>query len=105
MLSLYAKGASDRDISQVIQEIYGFSLSHETISNIVDLVQPRVMEWQTRRLEKVYPFVYMDALMIPVKGEKKSGKCAVYTMIGVNVDGKKTASASGLEKMREPISG
>ena len=89
VLSLYAKGTSDRDISQVIQEIYGFSLSHETISNIVDLVQPRVVEWQTRRLEKVYPFVYMDALMIPIKGEKKSGKCAVYTMIGVNVDGKK----------------
>ena len=89
VLSLYAKGTSDRDISQVIQEIYGFSLSHETISNIVDLVQPRVMEWQTRRLEKVYPFVYMDALMIPIKGEKKSGKCAVYTMIGVSIDGKK----------------
>lgn len=64
VLSLYAKGTSDRDISDVINEIYGFSLSHETISNIVDRVQPRVIEWQNRRLDKVYPFVYMDALMV-----------------------------------------
>lgn len=89
VLSLYAKGTSDQDISEVIQEIYGFSLSHESISNIVDRVQPRVIEWQSRRLEKVYPFVYMDALMVSVKGSEKSGKYAVYSMIGVNIDGKK----------------
>ena len=59
------------DISDVINEIYGFSLSHETISNIVDRVQPRVIEWQNRRLDKVYPFVYMDALMVSMKSEKK----------------------------------
>lgn len=89
VLSLYAKGTSDRDISDVINEIYGFSLSHETISHIVDRVQPRVIEWQNRRLEKVYPFVYMDALMISMKSDGKAGKHAVYTMIGVNCDGKK----------------
>ena len=52
VLSLYAKGTSDRDISDVINEIYSFSLSHETISNIVDRVQPGVIEWQNRRLDK-----------------------------------------------------
>ena len=45
VLSLYAKGTSDRDISEVINEIYGFQLSHETISHIVDRVQPKVIEW------------------------------------------------------------
>ncbi|MPM81554.1 IS256 family transposase ISBsu2 [bioreactor metagenome] len=95
ILSLYAKGTSDRDISDVINEIYGFELSHETISNIVDRVQPRVIEWQNRRLDKVYPFVYMDALMISLKSvsdghtDKKAGKYAVYSMIGINCDGKK----------------
>ena len=89
VLSLYAKGTSDRDISDVINEIYGFSLSHETISNIVDRVQPRVIEWQNRRLDKVYPFVYMDALMVSMKSEKKAGKYAVYSMMGVNCEGKK----------------
>lgn len=95
VLSLYAKGVSDRDISDVVNEIYGFELSRETISNIVDRVQPRVIEWQNRRLDKIYPFVYMDALMVSIKGssdgrtERKSGKYAVYSMIGVNIDGKK----------------
>ena len=89
VLSMYAKGTSDRDISEVINEIYGFSLSHETISNIVDRVQPRVIEWQNRRLEKVYPFVYMDALMVNIKSDGKAGKHAVYSIIGVNCDGKK----------------
>lgn len=89
VLSMYAKSMSDRDISDVINEIYGFSLCHETISHIVDRVQPRVIEWQNRRLDKVYPFVYMDALMVNMKSDKKSGKYAVYSIIGVNCDGKK----------------
>ena len=89
VLSLYAKGTSDRDISDVVNDIYGFKLSHETISNIVDRVQPRVIEWQNRKLEKVYPFVYMDALMVNMKSENKSDKYAVYSIIGVNCEGKK----------------
>lgn len=91
ILSLYAKGTSDRDISATINEIYGFELSHETISNIVDRVQPRVIEWRNRKLDSVYPFVYMDALMVSIKGntDKRTGKYAVYAIIGVNGDGKK----------------
>ena len=89
VLSLYAKGTSDRDISDVVNDIYGFKLSHETISNIVDRVQPRVIEWQNRKLEKVYPFVYMDALMVNMKSDNISGKCAVYSIIGVNCEGRK----------------
>ena len=89
VLSLYAKGTSDRDISDVVNDIYGFKLSHETISNIVDRVQPRVIEWQNRKLEKVYPFVYMDALMVNMKSDNISGKYAVYSIIGVNCEGRK----------------
>lgn len=89
VIALYGKGTSDRDISDVIEDIYGFKLSHETISNIVDRVQPRVIEWQNRKLEKVYPFVYMDCLMISVKSERKAGKHAFYTIIAIDSDGKK----------------
>ena len=89
VLSLYAKGTSDRDISDVVNDIYGFKLSHETISNIVDRVQPRVIEWQNRKLEKVYPFVYMDALMVNMKSDNISCKYAVYSIIGVNCEGRK----------------
>lgn len=62
VLSKYSKGTSDCDISDVINDIYGFKLSSETISKIVDRVTPMVVEWQNRKLEKVYPFVYMDCL-------------------------------------------
>lgn len=89
VLSMYAKGTSDRDISDVIDDIYGFSLSHETISNIVERVTPMVVEWQNRSLEKAYPFVYMDCLQISVKSDRKAGKHAFYTMIGINSEGRK----------------
>lgn len=89
VILLYSMGTSDRDISKTIDEIYGFTLSAETISRIVDRVKPRVIEWMNRRLEKVYPFVYMDALMISVKSSEKAGKQAFYTIIGVDPDGKK----------------
>lgn len=89
VICLYGKGTSDRDISDVIEDIYGFRISPETISNIVDRVQPRVIEWQNRKLEKIYPFAYMDCLMISVKTEKKAGKHAYYTIIGVDSEGKK----------------
>lgn len=89
VLSMYAKGTSDRDISDVINDIYGFRLSHETISNIVDRVTPMVIEWQNRTLEKVYPFVYMDCLQISVKTDRRSGKQAFYTALGIDAEGKK----------------
>ena len=57
VLSMYAKGMSDRDISATIDDIYGFSVSHETISRIVDRVQPRLVEWQSRMLDECYPFI------------------------------------------------
>ena len=89
VLSMYSKGTSDRDISDVINDIYGFKLSPETISNIVERVTPMVVEWQNRKLEKVYPFVYMDCLQISVKTERRAGKHAFYTMIAINADGRK----------------
>jgi transposase-like protein len=87
VLSMYAKGMSDRDISETINDIYGFSVSHETISRIVDRVQPRLAEWQSRTLKECYPFLYVDALMVPVKSDGKSITKAVYSIIGIDQDG------------------
>jgi len=55
----------------------------------VDRVQPRLAEWQSRTLEECYPFVYVDALMVPIKNEGKSGNRAVYSVLGININGKK----------------
>lgn len=87
VLSMYAKGMSDRDISTTIDEIYGFSLSHDTISRIVDRVQPHLAEWQSRPLCPCYPFLYIDALVVPVKSEGKAVNKAVYSVIGINTEG------------------
>ena len=89
VFSMYAKGLSDRDISETIDEIYGFKLSHETISRIVDRVQPQLTEWQSRSLSECYSFMYVDALVVSVKSEGRSINKSVYTIIGVDVNGLK----------------
>jgi len=89
VLAMYAKGLSDRDISATIDDIYGFTLSHETISTIVDRVYPHVVEWQSRPLKACYPFLYVDALVVPVKSEGKAVNKAVYSAIGIDADGMK----------------
>ena len=87
VLAMYAKGLSDRDISATLDDIYGFNVSHDTISRIVDRVQPRLAEWQSRALDACYPFLYVDALVIPIKSDGKSINKSVYSIIGISKDG------------------
>jgi transposase-like protein len=87
VIAMYGRGMSERDISDTIVDIYGFSLSAETISNITEAVLPRVREWRNRQLKSVYPFVFIDALYADVKVSGMSQKRAVYAIIGVDSDG------------------
>ena len=89
VMSMYAKGLSDRDISAVIEDIYGFSVSHDTISRIVERVQPRFAAWQSRALEAIYAFVYVDAMVVKVKSEGKARNKAVYSVLGIDLEGHK----------------
>ena len=89
VMSMYAKGMSDRDISEVIEEIYGFSVSHETISRIVERVMPRFSAWQSRELEPMYAFVYVDAMVVKVKSDGKARNKAAYSVIGIDMEGHK----------------
>jgi transposase-like protein len=89
VMSMYAKGMSDRDISAIIEDIYGFELSHETISRIINRVMPRFEEWQSRPLEALYAFVYVDAMVVKVKDNGKAVNKAVYTVLGIGMDGRK----------------
>ena len=89
VMSMYAKGLSDRDISAIIEDIYGFSLSHEMISRIVERVTPRFEAWQSRELEAVYAFVYVDAMVVKVKKDGKSINKAVYSVLGIDLEGHK----------------
>lgn len=89
VLSMYAKGMSQRDIAATIEDIYGFNISHETISNITDAVLEELNEWQSRPLRKCYPFVFVDCMYVTMRYDYESKETAVYTILGYDTDGHK----------------
>ena len=89
VISMYAKGMSQRDISDTIEDIYGFKVSHEMISQITDCVLEELAEWQGRPLKKCYPFVFVDCMYVTVRYEYEVRETAVYTILGYDVNGRK----------------
>jgi len=89
ILSMYGLGMSYQDISGNIQDIYQVSISKATISAVTDKIIGRVKEWQCRPLESVYPFVWLDAIHYNVKEDGHYSSKAVYTVLGVGIEGKK----------------
>lgn len=89
VISLYAKGNSLKDIKETIREIYTIELSEETISNMTKAVSEEVSKWQNRKLEKCYPFVYVDCLYCSIKEDLRSIKKAIYVVLGINTKGVK----------------
>ena len=89
ILSLYALGNSYSQISEHIQELYGTEFSKATISAVTDKVIPLLKEWQQRPLESIYPFVWLDAIHYKIKENGKYISKAVYTILGVGLNGKK----------------
>ncbi len=89
ILSMYGHGMSYRDISSHIEDIYQVSISTATISAVTDKIISKVKEWQARPLEPIYPFVWLDAIHYKIKDGGKYISKAVYTILGVRLDGKK----------------
>jgi putative transposase len=89
ILSMYGLGMSYTDISSHIEEIYQVSISTATISTITDKIITKVKEWQSRPLDSIYSFVWLDAIHYKVKDGGKYVSKAVYTILGVGMDGKK----------------
>lgn len=87
VLSMYAKGMSQRDIADTVEDIYGFDISHETISNITDSVIETANEWQNRPLKRFYTFLFVDCLYVSIRKEMETKSCAVYVILGYDVDG------------------
>lgn len=87
VLSMYAKGMSQRDIADTIEDIYGFDISHETISNITDQVIETANEWQNRPLKKFYTFLFVDCLYVNIRKDMETKSCAVYVVLGYDVNG------------------
>lgn len=87
VLAMYAKGMSQRDIADTIEDIYGFEISHETISDITDRVLEKVEEWQNRPLKKFYTFLFVDCMYVSIKKDYETKSYAVYTILGYDVNG------------------
>lgn len=87
VLSMYAKGMSQRDIADTIEDIYGFEISHETISNITDRIIETADEWQNRPLKRFYTFLFVDCLYVSIRKEMETKNCAVYVILGYDVNG------------------
>lgn len=87
VLSMYAKGMSQRDIADTIEDIYGFEISHETISNITDKAIETANEWQNRPLKKFYIFLFVDCLYVNIGKDMETKSCAVYVVLGYDVNG------------------
>lgn len=89
IISMYAKGMSTRQISETIEDIYGFEVSEGMVSDITDKLLPRIEEWQNRPLASVYPIVFIDAVRFSVREDGLIHKLAAYVVLGINEDGRK----------------
>ena len=69
IISMYAKGMTTRQISETIEDIYGFEVSEGMVSDITDKLLPRIEEWQNRPLSPVYPIVFIDAVHFSVRDD------------------------------------
>lgn len=89
ILSLYTKGMSVRDIQNHLDDLYGYQLSEQTISNITSAIIDKAKEWQSRPLEAIYPIIFMDATVLKIRVDRIVKNIAAYIMLGITFDGKK----------------
>jgi len=89
VISLYSYGMSYNDIVKHLDEMYGLTVSPSTLTAITDSIIEDIKAWQSRPLESVYPFVWMDAIHYKVKEENSIKTKAVYCLLGVGRDGTK----------------
>ena len=80
---------STRDIHDQLQDLYGIELSAEMVSKITDRILPEIKEWQSRPLNPLYPFVFMDCIHYKVREDGRILSRAAYIVLGVTLDGYK----------------
>jgi putative transposase len=89
ILSLYARGMTTRDIQAHLAEVYGAEVSPALVSKVTDVVAEEITAWQTRPLDRVYPIVYIDALVLKIRDGGMVDNKAAHLVIGVDTDGYK----------------
>jgi len=89
VLALFALGNSYQDIRSHIAEMYDISLSNGTLNAITDKLLPELQAWRERDLEAIYPIVWLDAIHYKIKENGRYISKAIYTILGLTVEGKK----------------
>ena len=89
IIALYAKGLSNQEIVEMFKELYNAEVSTSLISRVTDSVKARVMEWQTRPLDAIYPIVYLDCIVVKVRQDGQIINKSVFVALGVNIEGHK----------------
>lgn len=89
VLAMYARGMSQRDIAETIEDIYGFSMDAEQISTITDCILEEAQQWQSRPLKKFYTFLFVDCMYVTVRKDYETKSYAVYAILGYDINGVK----------------
>ena len=89
IISMYAKGMTTRQISETLEDIYGFEASEGFISDVTDKILPQIEDWQNRPLDDIYPVLYIDAIHYSVRDNGIIRKLAAYVILGINTAGRK----------------
>ncbi|GAA3128883.1 hypothetical protein GCM10020255_001950 [Rhodococcus baikonurensis] len=85
---MYAKGLTTGEISAHFAEIYGASVSKETISRITDKVIEEMQDWSARPLDEVYAAIFIDAIVVKIRDGQVANR-PIYAAIGVSLDGRR----------------
>ena len=89
IIALFALGTSYQDIRMHIQDLYGVELSNGTLNAVTDKLLPELQAWRERELDAIYPIVWLDAIHYKIKENGRFISKAVYTILGLTVEGKK----------------
>lgn len=89
IISMYARELTTRQISEQIEELYGFECSEGFISDVTDKILQDITDWQNRPLDDIYPILFIDAVHFSVREDHIIKKLAAYVILGVTLDGRK----------------
>ena len=94
VLSLSAKGLTHGEISAHLAEVYGASVSKQTISTITDKVIEGMTEWQNRPFDAVFQVIFLDAVHVKIRDGQVANR-PIYVALAVTVEGTATSSGCG----------
>lgn len=80
---MYARGQTTRQISNQIEELYGFDCSEGFISNVTDKILQEIEDWQNRPLYEVYSILFIDAVHFSVREDNRIKKLAAYVILDI----------------------